>query len=207
MDIIKKHFPDLTNSQYQLLELLKEHILEWNDKINLISRKDTDAIVVNHILHSLAIARYTTFADGTKILDVGTGGGFPGLPLAIMFPKVDFLLIDATGKKIKVVEEFINKTSLSNAKAKKIRAEHVKNKFDFIVSRAVAAMPKFLEWTEEKISSHNRNSLKNGIIALKGGDLSEEFAELRYPIVENNISQWFDEPFFETKKVIYIPLR
>ncbi len=207
MEIIKKHFPDLTDSQYQLLELLKEHILEWNDKINLISRKDTDAIAVNHILHSLAIVKYTTFADGTKILDVGTGGGFPGLPLAIMFPKVDFLLIDSTGKKIKVVEEFINKTSLSNAKAKKIRAEQVKNKFDFVVSRAVAAMPKFLEWTEEKISSHNRNSLKNGIIALKGGDLSEEFAELRYPIVENNISQWFDEPFFETKKVIYIPLR
>lgn len=207
MDIIKKYFPALTEKQYQQFEMLHDHILEWNDMINVISRKDTDAIMVNHILHSLAIAKFTTFSAGTKILDVGTGGGFPGLPLAIMFPDVQFKLVDSIGKKIKVVNAFIDKCGLQNTSAEQVRAEQIKDKFDFVVSRAVTAMPKFLGWTKGKVSTKNINNLKNGIIALKGGDLSEEFEGLKYHIEENDIAQWFEESFFETKKVIYIPLR
>jgi 16S rRNA (guanine527-N7)-methyltransferase len=207
MEIIKKYFPEVSDTQIQQFKHLHEHIMLWNDRINVISRKDTDAFLVNHLLHSLAIARFTSFNNGTNVLDIGTGGGFPGLPLAIMFPEVNFHLVDSIGKKIKVVDGFIKESGLKNATAEQVRAENLKEKYDFVVSRAVTAMPKFLGWTRNKISQQQKNTLKNGIIALKGGDLKEEFAGLKYQIIEEPVSQWFDEPFFESKKVIYIPIR
>jgi len=207
MEIIKKYFPEVSDTQLQQFAHLHEHIMLWNDRINVISRKDTDAFLVNHLLHSLAIARFTSFNNGTKVLDIGTGGGFPGLPLAIMFPEVNFHLVDSIGKKILVVDSFIKDSGLKNATAEQVRAENLKEKYDFVVSRAVTAMPKFLGWTRNKISQQQKNTLKNGIIALKGGDLKEEFAGLSYQITEEPVSQWFDEPFFESKKVIYIPIR
>ncbi len=207
MDCIKKYFSELNANQLSLLEQFQQHIIQWNEKINVISRKDMEAIEINHILHSLAIAKLISFKPGTKVLDVGTGGGFPGIPLAIFFPEVSFHLIDSIGKKINVVNAFIEESGIKNVTAEQIRAENVKGRYDFIVSRAVTAMPRFLSWTHGKISTTGNNSLNNGFLVLKGGDLTDEFAEIKKDYSEHNISQWFEEPFFETKKVIHLAYR
>lgn len=206
MDTIKKYFPATTDEQLVLLEQFHQHILQWNENINVISRKDTEEMMVKHILHSLAIAKLVSFTEGTKILDIGTGGGFPGIPLAILFPECEFHLIDSTGKKITVVNAFVKEYGLQNVVAEKIRAEEVENKYDFIVSRAVMAMPKFIPLAKGKIRKGQQNSLRNGIIALKGGDLTEELAEIKKTVQLFNISDWFSEPFFETKKIVYIKM-
>ena len=202
--IIKKYFPDLSSHQLQQFEMLKPLYSDWNQKINVISRKDADNLEINHILHSLAIAKIISFKAGTKILDVGTGGGFPGIPLAIMFPDCKFHLIDSIGKKITVVEAVAKEIGLENLTAAKIRAEDVDEKFNFIISRAVTTLPVFYKWIENKIISKNQNSIKNGVIYLKGGDLSEELKAFENRNTVYNISDYFEEDFFETKKIVHI---
>ncbi|MCD4725416.1 MAG: 16S rRNA (guanine(527)-N(7))-methyltransferase RsmG [Bacteroidales bacterium] len=206
MHLIQKYFPDLSAEQQQQFALLPDLYADWNARINIISRKDIDKLEERHILHSLAIAKVIQFKPGTKILDVGTGGGFPGLPLAIMFPETKFLLIDSIGKKIKVVKEIVLATGLKNVKAIQIRAEDVKGKSDFIVSRAVARMPEFISWVKNKVSSHNNNTLDNGILYLKGGALEEELQSMRRPYAVYELQEYFSENFYETKKLVYIPL-
>ncbi len=206
MHLIQKYFPDLSAEQQQQFALLPDLYAYWNARINVISRKDIDKLEERHILHSMAIAKVIQFKPGTKILDVGTGGGFPGLPLAIMFPETKFLLIDSIGKKIKVVNEIVLATGLKNVKAMQIRAEEVKEKSDFIVSRAVARMPEFISWVKNKVSSHNNNTLDNGILYLKGGALEEELQSMRRPYAVYELQEYFSEDFFETKKLVYIPL-
>ncbi|MGB6084491.1 16S rRNA (guanine(527)-N(7))-methyltransferase RsmG [Moheibacter sp.] len=205
MDEILKYFPDLSEKQIEQLSKLKDLYFEWNEKINVISRKDIDELYVKHVLHSLAIAKVMKFKDGSEVLDVGTGGGFPGIPLAILFPEVNFHLVDSIQKKILVVSEVANALELKNVKAETQRVEKLKSKYDFIVSRAVTQMPKFVGWVRGKIKKENINPLPNGILYLKGGDLSEELKDFKtaeiYPI-----SEFFSEDFFETKKVVYLPL-
>ena len=179
---------------------------DWNAKINVISRKDIDELYVRHVLHSLAIAKIQKFEAGTYVLDVGTGGGFPGIPLAILFPETRFYLIDVILKKINVVKAVAEALGLKNVKAEQIRAENVKGDFDFIVSRAVTNMPDFVSWTKDKIKKQNKHELKNGILYLKGGDLTEELAS--FPkATQYNIIDFFDADFFETKKVVHLPLK
>ena len=203
MNEILKYFPDLTENQIRQFSALKDLYFEWNEKINVISRKDINELYTKHVLHSLAIAKVILFEKDTKILDVGTGGGFPGIPLAILFPEVQFHLVDSIAKKILVVNEVAQSIGLNNLKAEAKRAEQIKSKFDFVVSRAVTAMPKFVEWIEDKFESHNKNSIPNGILYLKGGDLSDEL--FTFPDAEIfEIPDFYDEPFFETKKVVYI---
>jgi 16S rRNA (guanine527-N7)-methyltransferase len=206
MELILKYFPELTKvqiSQFQQLEALYH---DWNSKINVISRKDIDQLYVKHILHSLAIAKIQRFQPGTYILDVGTGGGFPGIPLAILFPETRFYLIDVILKKINVVKVVADALELKNVKAEQIRAENVKGDFDFIVSRAVTNMPDFVTWVKDKIKKQQKHELKNGILYLKGGDLTEELAG--FPNAkEYHISEFFDGEFFETKKVVHLPLK
>ena len=202
--IILKYFPDLTEDQISKFKRLRSLYLEWNAQINVISRKDTHNFVERHVLHSLAIAKVIQFKDGTKILDIGTGGGFPGIPLAILFPKCEFLLVDSIGKKIKVVNEVAEELNLKNVVGIHERAEKVKGQFDFIVSRAVTSMPKFLNWTKGKISKENKNDLRNGILYLKGGDLTEEMASIKKAIQFFEIKEYYSEEFFETKKVVYL---
>ena len=206
MELILKYFPELTKvqiSQFQQLEALYH---DWNSKINVISRKDIDQLYVKHILHSLAIAKIQRFQPGTYILDVGTGGGFPGIPLAILFPETRFYLIDVILKKINVVKVVADALELKNVKAEQIRAENVKGDFDFIVSQAVTNMPDFVTWVKDKIKKQQKHELKNGILYLKGGDLTEELAG--YPNAkEYHISEFFDGEFFETKKVVHLPLK
>ena len=205
LEIILKYFPELSNIQKNKLALASELYTDWNTKINLISRNDVDNILEHHFLHSLSIAKVIKFMPKTKIMDVGTGGGFPGIPLAIMFPKVDFYLIDTIGKKIKVVQDIIEKLDLENVKAEQKRAENVKNQqFDFIVSRAVTRLPEFIAWVNNNISKRQKNTLKNGILYIKGGDVLEEIAytNKNYQIFE--LSKIFEEPFFETKKIIHL---
>ena len=206
MEEILKYFPDLTESQknqFQNLELLYQ---DWNSKINVISRKDIDELYTKHVLHSLAIAKIQQFEPGTYILDVGTGGGFPGIPLAILFPETRFYLIDVILKKINVVKAVAESLGLTNVKAEQMRAENVKGDFDFIVSRAVTNMPDFVGWVKDKIKKNNKHELKNGILYLKGGDLSEELKT--FPKAkEYNIADFFDNEFFETKKVVHLPLK
>ena len=200
---ILKYFPDLTEKQIEQFIALKELYFEWNEKINVISRKDIDELYTKHVLHSLAIAKVITFKEGTKVLDVGTGGGFPGIPLAILFPEVEFHLVDSIAKKILVVNEVASAIGLTNLKAEAKRAEQIRSKFDFVISRAVTAMPKFVEWVDNKFELINKNSIQNGILYLKGGDLEEElFMFPQAQIFE--IPHYFEEPFFETKKVVYI---
>lgn len=206
MEFILKYFPELTEvqiSQFQQLEALYH---DWNSKINVISRKDIDQLYVKHVLHSLAIAKIQKFEPGTYVLDVGTGGGFPGIPLAILFPETRFYLIDVILKKINVVKAVAEALELKNIKAEQMRAENVKGDFDFIVSRAVTNMPDFVSWIKDKIKKQQKHELKNGILYLKGGDLTQELAS--FPsATQYNISDFFEDDFFETKKVVHLPLK
>jgi 16S rRNA (guanine527-N7)-methyltransferase len=206
ISIITKYFPALTDRQKQQFIQLAPLYKEWNDKINVVSRKDIENIYVNHVLHSLGIAKVISFAPGTDILDVGTGGGFPGIPLAILFPEVNFHLVDSIGKKITVVNEVSAALSLKNVSAEQIRAEQLKGKYDFIVSRAVTRMKEFYGWVNNKTKRDSINSLDNGILYLKGGDLEEEMNELKRPYSIYHLSEYFKEEFFETKHVVYVPL-
>jgi len=206
MEEILKHFPNLTETQIKQFEMLEALYQDWNAKINVISRKDIEALYIKHVLHSLAIAKIQKFAPGTYVLDVGTGGGFPGIPLAILFPETRFFLIDVIAKKIKVVQAIAEALELKNVKAEQLRAENVKGDFDFIVSRAVTNMPDFVSWIKDKIKKQNKHELKNGILYLKGGDLTKELAS--FPkATEYNIADFFSDEFFETKKVVHLPLK
>ena len=202
VSLILKYFPEITDEQKQQFEKLEQLYTEWNEKINVISRKDMDGLYEKHILHSLGIAKVMPFADGTKVLDVGTGGGFPGIPLAILFPEVSFTLIDSIGKKIKVVEAVSEGLGLKNVTAVHGRAEKLKEKFHFVVSRAVTQMPEFLRWLKGKFEKEHFNEKHNGVLYLKGGDLAEELAGLRCEIFQ--LKNYFEEEFFDTKKVVYL---
>jgi 16S rRNA (guanine527-N7)-methyltransferase len=206
MEEIIKQFPNLTENQIQQFQKLEALYQDWNAKINVISRKDIDALYTKHVLHSLAIAKIQPFEPGTYILDVGTGGGFPGIPLAILFPETRFSLIDVILKKINVVKAVAEALALKNVKAEQMRAENVKGDYDFIVSRAVTNMPDFVSWIKYKIKKQNKHQLPNGILYLKGGDLTEELKD--FPkATEYNISEFFKDEFFETKKVVHVPLK
>ena len=200
--LILKYFPEITDEQKQQFEKLEQLYTEWNEKINVISRKDMDGLYEKHILHSLGIAKVMPFADGTKVLDIGTGGGFPGIPLAILFPEGSFTLIDSIGKKIKVVEAVSEGLGLKNVTAVHGRAEKLKEKFHFVVSRAVTQMPEFLRWLKGKFEKEQFNEKHNGVLYLKGGDLAEELAGLRCEIFQ--LKNYFEEEFFDTKKVVYL---
>jgi 16S rRNA (guanine527-N7)-methyltransferase len=206
MQILNKYFPNLTEIQAQHFKQLESLYTEWNAKINVISRKDIAALYERHVLHSLGIAKVQPFNPGARILDVGTGGGFPGIPLAILFPETEFHLVDSIGKKIKVVEEVSAALGLKNVKAAHIRAEKVKGEFDFIVSRAVTTMPDFVKWVRKKVAKKQQHSLKNGILYLKGGDLTEELS-LYSSASLYELAAFFEEDFFETKKVVHLPLK
>jgi 16S rRNA (guanine527-N7)-methyltransferase len=206
MDIILQHFPDLTETQISQFSKLGKLYEEWNAQINVISRKDIDELYLRHVLHSLGIAKVQPFNPNSKVLDIGTGGGFPGIPLAILFPETQFYLVDSIGKKIKVVQEVAEALELKNIKAEHIRAEEVKGNFDFIVSRAVTKMDDFVKWTKGKIAKKSNHALKNGILYLKGGDLTEELTNFPKATLYD-LTNYFDDEFFETKKVVHIPLK
>ncbi|MGP1479417.1 MAG: 16S rRNA (guanine(527)-N(7))-methyltransferase RsmG [Capnocytophaga sp.] len=205
MEIILKYYPSLSERQIEQFSMLKSLYEEWNAQINVISRKDMDDFYERHVLHSLAIGKYIQFSDDTQLLDVGTGGGFPGVPLAILFPNCQFTLVDSIGKKIKVVKEVVNALELTNVSALQTRAEELKGSYDFVVSRAVTQMKDFVPWVRKKFNKTQRNLIPNGILYLKGGDLSEELAYFPKAVI-TNISKYFEEPFFETKKIVYLPL-
>lgn len=206
MDIILKYFPDLTERQREQFAALLPLYEEWNAQINVISRKDMEHFYEHHVLHSLAIAKVLQFKPMAEVLDVGTGGGFPGVPLAIMFPDARFTLIDSIGKKIKVVSDVIERIGLTNTKAMQIRAEQLDGEFDFVVSRAVTTLGEFVPWVKNKISKPQYNDMRNGILYLKGGDLKNELFPFRHKVKTWDISNFFEEEFFETKKVVYLPL-
>ena len=206
MEEILRQFPNLTENQRIQFEMLQALYEDWNSKINVISRKDIDELYTRHVLHSLGMAKIIEFRPGSKIMDVGTGGGFPGIPLAILFPEVDFYLIDVIAKKIKVVNEVATALGLKNVKAEQKRAELVKQEFDFIVSRAVTNMPDFVKWVDDKVAKKQNHELANGILYLKGGDLTEELKD--FPkATQYNLSDFFTDEFFETKKVVHLPLK
>ncbi|WP_343748070.1 16S rRNA (guanine(527)-N(7))-methyltransferase RsmG [Fluviicola sp.] len=207
MELISKYFPDLTDVQRAQFGQLKDLYEHWNAQINVISRKDMDEFYERHVLHSLGIAKIMAFAPGSHVLDIGTGGGFPGIPLAILFPEVQFHLVDSIGKKIKVVKEVAAALNLQNVRATHARAEEIKEQFDFIVSRAVTAMPAFLPWTKGKFLSENKNPLPNGILYLKGGDLTEEFASVKQAYTIHPLQPIFPGEFFETKAVVYVKMK
>ena len=202
MQVILKYFADLSKKQIKQFSELQELYEHWNAQINVISRKDISELYINHVLHSLALAKVVQFEKGTKILDIGTGGGFPGIPLAILFPNVDFLLVDSIGKKIKVVNEVSSAIGLTNIRTMHQRAENINESFDFVVSRAVTNMTDFKKWVKGKFNNKHNNALKNGILYLKGGDLTEELRGISHSKYE--IADFFEEDFFKTKKVIYI---
>ncbi|WP_426668201.1 16S rRNA (guanine(527)-N(7))-methyltransferase RsmG [Mucilaginibacter sp. McL0603] len=203
-DIILKYFPDLTPEQQQQYRQLPELYQYWNNQINVISRKDIDLLFERHVLHSLGIAKVISFLPGENVLDVGTGGGFPGIPLAIMFPDTQFYLVDSIGKKIKVVNEVAKAIGLENLKADHIRAEQVPGKFDFVVSRAVTQLKDFYPWVKGKFSKTSKNTISNGILYLKGGDLQQEITESGLAVKQFHLKDYFEEEFFETKQVIYV---
>lgn len=205
MELINKYFPSITVHQKAQFGELQELYRFWNNQINVISRQDVDNLYERHVLHSLGIAKVISFKSGTEILDVGTGGGFPGIPLAIMFPEAKFHLIDGIGKKIKVVNEIAIALKLENVKAEQIRAEQLKTDYEFIVSRAVIQLPEFFGWIKGKISNNNFHDLKNGLLCLKGGDLNEELKAFGRKNKVYELYKYFDEEFFETKKLVYVP--
>jgi 16S rRNA (guanine527-N7)-methyltransferase len=204
--LIQHYFPDITDLQKKQFSELFPLYSEWNEKINVISRKDIDNLYINHVLHSLGIAKVLAFKPGASILDVGTGGGFPGIPLAILFPETKFHLVDSIGKKITVVKAVADGLGLSNVKAEQIRAEQVQGEFDFVVSRAVTRIREFYGWVNRKTKKKSEHTLDNGILYLKGGDLDEELGELKKPYQLYSLPDYFKEDFFETKKVVYVPL-
>lgn len=207
MDIILKYFPELSERQKEQFAALKPLYEDWNAKINVISRKDMDNFYEHHVLHSLAIAKVQPFKTMAEVLDVGTGGGFPGVPLAIMFPHANFYLVDSIGKKIKVVQNVVEALGLTNVRAEQIRAEQVQGEFDFIVSRAVTDLSQFTGWVKGKMSDAHYHQLRNGILYLKGGDLDQELAPFKKKVRTWDISQFYTEEFFQTKKVIYLPFK
>ena len=204
--IIFNYFPQLTEKQKKQFEQIGPLYREWNEKINLVSRKDVENLYINHILHSLGIAKVMEFKPGASVLDVGTGGGFPGIPLAILFPETQFHLVDSIGKKITVVNAVSEAIGLTNVKVEQIRAEEIKAKYDFVVSRAVTRMQEFYGWMNNKIKDKSNHTLDNGILYLKGGDLDEEMNELKKRYSLYNLTEYFKEEFFETKKVVYLPI-
>lgn len=199
--------PELSDEAVEQLGKLKALYTEWNAAINVISRKDMDAFDERHVLHSLALVKVMKFAPGSDVLDVGTGGGFPGIPLAIVYPEVNFVLCDSIGKKMKVVRAVVQALGLTNVTIHHGRAEDIKGQFDFVVSRAVTRMNRFIPWVQGKIKKQSVNPWPNGILALKGGDLSEELTEVDFPTERLPISEWLDQPFFETKQVVYVKLQ
>lgn len=208
MELIHKYFPNLTEKQYKQLEQLKEVYLYWNERINVISRKDTEQFYERHVLHSLTIAHYFQFKPGQNILDLGTGGGFPGIPLAILFPETKFHLVDSIGKKIKVVNEVAKAIGLENVVAEQSRVEDLPNRYDFVVTRAVALLSKIIPWVHAKLIVDQENPENGGIICLKGGDLSEELKDIKWMHKQFNLNDIFQTEFFETKKIIHcIPKR
>lgn len=206
MELILKYFPDLTEKQIAQFKALEDLYKDWNLKINVVSRKDIDELYLRHVLHSLAIAKVINFKDGSSLMDVGTGGGFPGIPLAILFPNCQFHLVDSINKKLNVVREVMAGLELENVKVTHTRVEEINETYDFIISRAVAAMPTFVHWVKGKIAKAQNNDLKNGILYLKGGDLTEELQDYQTTTIYN-ISDFFEEDFFETKKVVHLPLK
>jgi len=206
MNNIINYFPDLTENQIQQFSKLGELYTFWNAQINVISRKDIDDLYTRHVLHSLGIAKVQPFKPNAQVLDIGTGGGFPGIPLAILFPETQFYLVDSIGKKIKVVNEVVAALELKNVRAEVKRAEIVKGEFDFIVSRAVTKMEDFVKWTKGKIAKKQNHEIKNGILYLKGGDLTEELESFQNASLYN-LTDYFQDEFFETKKVVHIPLK
>jgi 16S rRNA (guanine527-N7)-methyltransferase len=205
MDLIFKYFPDLTESQREKLAKLGPLYADWNDKINVISRKDMEHFYEKHVLHSLGIAKVIQFEPGTKILDIGTGGGFPGIPLAILFPDTHFHLVDSIGKKINVVKDVAKQLKLSNVEAQQVRAEDLVRKYDFILSRAVTRFANILPWVKNKFKKEDFNELQNGLLLLKGGDVDEEMEEREVSYVTYHLDDYFKEEFFKTKKVVYVP--
>lgn len=206
MDIIQKYFPHLNETQIAHFKQIELLYAEWNAKINVISRKDFSELYERHVLHSLAIAKFVRFSPGTNVLDVGTGGGFPGIPLAILFPDVRFHLIDSIGKKIKVVNGIKEALNLKNVLAEQIRAEQLKQKYDFVVSRAVTGLPEFVGWVRNNISNKQKNAIPNGILYLKGGELKEEIRSFKKDVFVQNLSDYFEETFFESKKLVHLIL-
>jgi 16S rRNA (guanine527-N7)-methyltransferase len=206
MEIVKKYFPDLTEKQTSLFLALYDLYTDWNSKINLISRKDIENLYEKHILHSLGIAKIIRFKDNSAILDAGTGGGFPGIPLAILFPKVHFLLLDSIGKKIKVADDIARQIGLENVECLQARLEDENRKFDFVVSRAVMPLPDLVKIAKKNIDRKQQNALPNGFICLKGGELQAEIMPFKNKTVVYELSDYFEEEFFKTKKVIYLPL-
>ncbi|WP_452219522.1 16S rRNA (guanine(527)-N(7))-methyltransferase RsmG [Lacinutrix salivirga] len=206
MELILKYFPNLTEDQKLKFEQLEALYKDWNLKINVVSRKDIDELYLRHVLHSLAIAKVIEFKPGSKIMDVGTGGGFPGIPLAILFPECSIHLVDSIAKKLKVVDEVVEGLALTNVKTTHTRVEEIKDTYDFIVSRAVAAMPTFVHWIKGKVAKKQNHELKNGIIYLKGGDLTEELQDYKSATVYA-ISDFYTEAFFETKKIVHLPIK
>ena len=201
-----EYFPNLSKEQKAQFLLLEELYKDWNQKINVVSRKDIDELYLRHVIHSLGIAKVQQFNDGAEIMDVGTGGGFPGVPLAILFPNVRFTLVDSIGKKIKVVDEVVQGLGLTNVTTINARVEEVSGQFDFIVSRAVAAMPTFTHWVKGKIKKESSHNRRNGILYLKGGDLTEELKNYRTAQLFD-LSEYFTEDFYESKRVVYLPLK
>lgn len=206
MEEILKYFPNLTETQRKQLERLDALYRDWNSKINVISRKDIDNLYLHHVLHSLAIAKFTQFKAGARVLDFGTGGGFPGIPLAIMFPDVQFKLIDRTAKKIRVTNEVAQAIGLKNVVAEQKSGEEEKGKYDFVVSRAVMPLPDLIKIVRKNIAKNSRNSIENGVIVLKGGDIKDEIKPFNHIAEVDEISQWFTEDWFQEKYVIYIPI-
>jgi len=206
LDVILKYFHDLTREQLEQFDKLGGLYKDWNTKINVVSRKDVDEVYLRHVLHSLAIGKFIQFKPHSNIIDVGTGGGFPGIPLAVLFPEVKFTLVDSIAKKIKVVDDVVSGLELTNVTTINDRVENTLGQYDFIISRAVAAMPTFVNWTKGKINKASRHELKNGVIYLKGGDLTEELKP--YKTVQiTPLTDYFEEDFFETKKIVYLPLK